>query len=70
MIPVFRLCQQLNFFLLKINYRHCVSLKDSRNLFVQSLPLNTSYLFSMYLNDDTVGIGKPDGICSFNFALD
>ena len=34
---------------------------------MQSLPLHTSCLFSMPLNDDIVDIEKPDGICSQNF---
>ena len=38
------------------------SLKNSQNLFIQSLPLDTSCLFSMPLNDDIVDIKKPDGI--------
>ena len=34
------------------------SLKDSQNFFIQSLPLHTSCLFSMLLNDDIVDIKK------------
>ena len=30
---------------------------------MQSLPLYTSCLFSIHLNDDIVDIQKPDGIC-------
>ena len=40
------------------------SVKDSQNFFMQSLPLYTSCLFSMLLNDDIIGIEKPDEICS------
>ena len=43
---------------------------DSQKLFMQSLPLYTSCLFSMPLNDDLVDIGKPDGICSLTFLID
>ena len=34
---------------------------------MQSLPLNTSCLFSILLNDDIVDIENPDGICLFTF---
>ena len=40
------------------------SLKNSQNFFMQSLPLFTSCLFSMFLNEDIVEIEKPDGIYS------
>ena len=46
------------------------SFKDSQNFFIQSLPLYTSCLFSMLLNDDIVDIEKPDGICSPTFDVD
>ena len=39
------------------------SLKDSHNFFIQSLPLYTSCLFSMLLNEDIVDTEKPDAIC-------
>ena len=38
--------------------------------FIQSLPLYTSYLFSMLLNDDIVDIEKLDGIYSPAFVVD
>ena len=41
------------------------SLKCSHNFFIQSLPLYTSWLFSMLLNGNI----KPDGICSLTFVL-
>ena len=41
-----------------------------QNLFIQSLPLYTSCLFCMLLNDDIVDIEKPDGICSSTFVAD
>ena len=36
---------------------------------MQSLPLYTSCLFSMLLNDDIVDIEKPDGLCSLIFVV-
>ena len=38
--------------------------------FMQSLPLNRSYLFSMFLNQEIVDIEKPDGIFSLTFVVD
>ena len=46
------------------------SLKDSQNFFLQSLPLYTSSLFSMLLNEDIVYIEKSDRICSLTFVGD
>ena len=46
------------------------SLKDSQNFFIQSLPVYTSFLFYMLLNDDIVDIEKSDGICSLTFDVD
>ena len=37
---------------------------------MQSLPLDTSCLFSMLLNDDIVDIEKTDGIHSFTVVID
>ena len=37
---------------------------------MQSIPLYTSCLFSMLLNEDIVDIEKPDGICSLTFVVD
>ena len=36
---------------------------------MQSLPLYTSCLFSMLLNDDIIDIEKPDEICSPTSAV-
>ena len=36
----------------------------------QSLPLYTSCLFPMPVNDNIVEIEKPDGICSLTFVVD
>ena len=44
--------------------------KDSQNFFMQYASLHTSCLFSMLLNDDIVGIKKPDGILWLTFAVD
>ena len=46
------------------------SLKNSQHFFMQSLPLYTSWLFSMLLKEDIVGIQKPDGICLHTFVVD
>ena len=46
------------------------SLENSQNFFMQSLPLYTSCLFSMLLNEDILEIEKPDGIFSFTFVVD
>ena len=37
---------------------------------MQSLPLGTSCLFSMLLNDGVAETEKPDGIFSLNFVVD
>ena len=37
---------------------------------MQSLPLYTSCLFSILLNEDVVDVEKPDGTCFFTFAVD
>ena len=36
---------------------------------MESLPLYTLCLFSMPLNNEIAGIGKPDGICSLTFVV-
>ena len=50
------------FFLKSINLITCF-LKNSQSFLIQSLPLFTSRLLSMLLNEDIVVIEKPDGIC-------
>ena len=45
-------------------------MKIHKKIFVQSLPLYTSCLFSISLNDNIVDIEKPYGICSFSSAED
>ena len=46
------------------------ALKNYQNYLMQSLPLYTSCLFSMLLNQDIVDIEKPYGICSLTFFVD
>lgn len=46
------------------------SLKDSENLFMQSLPLYATCLFSIHLNDDIVNNQKSDGISLATFSVD
>ena len=60
MISAVRLLITSFFFLFKSNYLHLEF----------SLPLYTSCLFSMLLNDDILDIEKPDRICSPNFVVD
>ena len=58
------------FFILKLIFSIACSLKDSQNFFMQSLPLYTSCLFSMFLNEYIVDIEKPDGMCSLTFVAE
>ena len=46
------------------------SLKGSQNFFMQSLPMYTSCLFSLLLNDNIVDIEKPDETGSVTFVVD
>ena len=55
-------------FLFNINYFHSVLF--SQNVFIQSLPVYTLHLFSMLLNEDLVGIEKPDQLSSLTFVID
>ena len=48
------------FFFLKLTFLIACSLENSKNFFIQSLPLYASCLFSMLLNGDTIEIDKPD----------
>ena len=57
------------FFFLKSIISIACSLKDSQNFFMQTLPLYTSCLFSILLNDDIVDIEKLDGICWLTFVV-
>ena len=58
------------FFFLKLIILTKCSFKDSQNFFMQSLPLCTSCLISISLNNSIVDIEKPDGIYSPTFAVD
>ena len=70
MILVVRLLITSFFFFLKLIIFITCSLKDSQNIFMQTLPPYRSCLFSMLLNDDIVDTEKPDGICSPTFVAD
>ena len=70
MIPAALLLIISFFFFLKLIIFIACSLKNSQNFFIQSLPLYTSCLFSMLLNDNIVDIEKLDGICSLTFVVD
>ena len=59
----------ISFFLKLIIFMVC-SLKDSQNVFMESLNLYTSCFFSMLLNDDILYIIKPDRICLTNLVVD
>ena len=57
-------------FILELTIFIASSLKNSRNLFMQSLLLCTSCLFSMFLNEDIIDIEKWDGIYFLVFVVD
>ena len=44
--------------------------KGSENFLMQSLPMYTLWLCSIFLNDDAVNIGKPDRTYTLVFVLD
>ena len=60
----------ITFFFSKLTIFIACSLTDPQTYFMQYLPLYTSYLFSMLLNEDIVDIEKPDRICLPTFAVD
>ena len=68
MIPAALLLIYSFFFFLKLIIFIACSFKNAQNFFIQFLPLYTSCLFSMLLNEDIVDIEKPDGICSLTFV--
>ena len=70
MIPSSLLLTISFFFFLKLIIFIACSLKNSLNIFIQAFCLYTSCLFSMVLNEDTVGIKKPEGICLLIFVVD
>ena len=57
------------FFFLKLIIFIACSLKNSQNIFMESLPLHISCLFSMLFNEDIVDSEKPDGICWLTFVV-
>ena len=69
-IPAALLLETSFFFILKLIIFIACSLKDSQNFFMQSLPLCTSCLFPMILNDDIVDAEKSYGICFIAFVAD
>ena len=58
------------FFFLKLIIFVACFFKYLRNFFIQFLPLYTSCSFSIFLNEDTIDIEKPDGICWLTFVVD
>ena len=69
MIPALCLLITFFFYFKQIIFIAC-SLKDSKNFFVQSLPLYLPLLFSLLLDDHNVDNEKLDGICSPTFIDD
>ena len=69
LLPCCSYVKSFIFFFLKLVIFIAFSLKDSQNVFMQFLPLYTSCLFSMLLNDDIVDIEKSDRICCLTFAV-
>ena len=59
-----------SFAFLKLNIFIAWFLKNSQNLFMQSLLLYISCLFSILLKEVIVDIEKPDGMCSLTFVVD
>ena len=53
-----------------MKYTLANTLKNSQNVFTQSLPPYTSCLFTTLLNENIIDIGKPDGRCSLVFVVD
>ena len=58
------------FFFLKLIILIVYFLKNSQNIFMQSLSIYASCLFSMLLNENIVDIEKSYGICCLAFAAD
>ena len=58
------------FFFLKLIILIVYFLKNSQNIFMQSLSIYASCLFSVLLNENIVDIEKSDGICWLTFAAD
>ena len=64
MISAYLFVKNFIFFFLTLIISISCFLKDSQNVFVQSLPLHTSFLFSVVLNENIIDFKEPDGICS------
>ena len=58
------------FLFLKLVTSIACSLKDLQDFFMQSLPLYTSCIFFMFLNENIAIIEKSDGIFLPTFAVD
>ena len=58
-----------SFFLKLIIFTACFLNSSQKNL-IQFLPLRTSCLLSMLLNEDTLDIEKPGKICSLTLVAD
>ena len=58
------------FFFLKSIILIVCSVKNSKYLSIRSLPLHSSCLFPMLLNEDIVDIEEPDGIYLLHFFSD
>ena len=70
MIPAVHLLITSFLFFLRLIILTACFFKDSQNFFMQFLPLHTSCLFSMSLNDNIADIEKPDGIYLPTFIVD
>ena len=70
MIFAVRLLVTSYFFFLILIIFVVYSCQNSKNLFMQSLPLYTLCLFSILLHDDILDIEKPNTICSPTFDVD
>ena len=63
----------VSFSSIKVNYPQYLSsysLKDSQKFFMQSLPLHTSYLFSIPSNAYIIDIEYSQGMYSPTFVID
>ena len=69
MIPVALLLINSFFLFLKLIVFIACFLKKSKKFLIQPLPVYTSCLFSLFLNEDIVDIEKPNEICSLTFAV-
>ena len=57
------------FLFLKLVTSIACSLKDLQDFFMQSLPLYTSCIFFMFLNENIANIEKSAGICLPTFVV-